>query len=563
MSLELVKKEIVNFLKCDSNQALCIKGKWGTGKTHVWKEAFEHCFSEGGISYDLYSYISLFGMDSIDNIKSSIFENTLTKEDFLSSPGIITLEKHISASLKKSNKLRGSFKFIETLMGKKGVIESLSHLGFMNINKQIICFDDVERAGRNIHPLDLFGISSSLKESRDCKLIFIINDEQMDNDKSKEFYLHLEKICDRILEVEPTPEETFAIALKEGDHIDEIVKDKCLKLNLSNIRIIRKIDFTCRDLIEKIKPSISSMEKKLVETVVLGVCSTHSPSDFPPLNFIRNYHSLDWYVSEDHKKAKDDPQKTEWMKQLAQYGFSSATPLDNEIFDGITRGYFEIGNMKHKAIALEEELRLQSRDDSLSRTWDEMYHGSLAVEDDIFLEKLFETTRENINAVTVNRLNSSVRILRETSQESKADILIKEFINVNKDKSLDFWDIQNHIFESASEIDESIREQMIKIFNNYTVKKPIADVIKNISSKKISTEDYLALSKVKQETLKENILKLSGQELLDFLNEATKLYMHGDQNASSAHASVKAALQEIAKLSPLRARRLNKYGINL
>ncbi|EKM5753211.1 hypothetical protein PU234_004082, partial [Cronobacter sakazakii] len=146
MSLELVKKEILSFLKGDSNESLCIRGKWGTGKTHLWKDCFSQSISKKETNYNFYSYVSLFGLENIDSIKSSIFENTLTKEDFLSHPGINTLEKTIGKAIDNSNKIRGKLKFVETLFGKKGVIESLSHIGYMNINKQIICFDDVERA---------------------------------------------------------------------------------------------------------------------------------------------------------------------------------------------------------------------------------------------------------------------------------------------------------------------------------------------------------------------------------------------------------------------------------
>lgn len=561
MSLELIRKELIAFLKRDSNEALCIKGLWGTGKTHVWKDAFSHSINEKGVSYNFYSYISLFGMESIDSIKSSIFENTLTKEDFLVHPGLNTLEKTIGKAIDNSNKIRGKLKFIETLFGKKGVIESLSHIGYMNINKQIICFDDVERAGKSLQLIDLLGIASTLKESRQCKIVFIINDTQLDNEKNKDFYQHIEKICDTILTVEPTPEETFSIALNKHDDIDEIIKEECTKLEISNIRIIRKIDINSRTLLNKIKPSTRLLNESCVRTVALGICSLFIPSKFPPLSFIRKYHNLDWYVSEENKRAKEDEDKSKWMSQLDSYGFSSATVLDEEIFTGLEKGYFDSEKIKEKATIYEKELMLKSRDNPLSKAWDELYHGSLAIDDDIILDKIFEATKQNIKNITVNSLNSSVRILRETEQETKANHLIKEFITINKDQPLEFWDIKNHIIYSTNEIDVHLKEAMQAKYDNYVVTKPKAEVINNVIRGKASTEDFLFLSTLSPNDFKDIILNLKGQDLTGFLEEATKYNQRGDKNAQSAYNSLKTSLLEIAKMSTLRARRLTKYGI--
>ncbi|EIV2968264.1 hypothetical protein L7Q82_000192 [Cronobacter sakazakii] len=561
MSLELVKKEILSFLKGDSNESLCIRGKWGTGKTHLWKDCFSQSISKKETNYNFYSYVSLFGLENIDSIKSSIFENTLTKEDFLSHPGINTLEKTIGKAIDNSNKIRGKLKFVETLFGKKGVIESLSHIGYMNINKQIVCFDDVERAGKNLQPIDLLGIASNLKESRQCKLIFIINDTQLNNEKSREFYHHIEKICEKIITVEPTPEETFSIALKNNDDINNFIKKQCIKLNISNIRIIKKIEIYSRMLLNKLNPSTSLLNEACIETVALGICSLFVPSEFPPLSFIRKYHNLDWYISEDNKKAKENADMDKWMKQLDSYGFTSASVLDEEIYNGLERGYFDSIKIIETASAYERELLLHSRDNPLLKAWDELYHGSLAIDDDIVLDKIFEATKENIENITVNSLNSSIRILRETGEEKKANSLIQHFIMTNKDKSLVFWDIKNHIVYDTNTIDESLKEAMESEYNNYVVTKPKEEVINNVISGKVTTEDLLFLSKLNPGDFKEIIFSLTGADLSNFLEEATNFNQSGDKNAQTAYKALKLSLLDIAKMSPLRARRLTKYGV--
>ena len=75
MSIRLVKEEIKRFLNSPEPEVLCIKGKWGVGKTFTWNEYFKQAVKDNKVSLQNYSYVSLFGQNSLEDLKYAIFEN--------------------------------------------------------------------------------------------------------------------------------------------------------------------------------------------------------------------------------------------------------------------------------------------------------------------------------------------------------------------------------------------------------------------------------------------------------------------------------------------------------
>ena len=62
MSLEDIKRSIKHFLSTDKPEVMCLRGKWGVGKTYLWDECLKESKVEGLLTANDYSYVSLFGM---------------------------------------------------------------------------------------------------------------------------------------------------------------------------------------------------------------------------------------------------------------------------------------------------------------------------------------------------------------------------------------------------------------------------------------------------------------------------------------------------------------------
>ena len=74
-STEMTRTEIARFLRGSEPGVLCVTGEYGVGKTFLWRSVLDDLRKSKGLSLERYSYVSLFGLNSLDDMKSSLFEN--------------------------------------------------------------------------------------------------------------------------------------------------------------------------------------------------------------------------------------------------------------------------------------------------------------------------------------------------------------------------------------------------------------------------------------------------------------------------------------------------------
>jgi len=95
MSIKVVHEEIQRFLQNPDPEVLCLKGKWGVGKTYAWNYYLNQAAEEGKLGLDKYAYVSLFGLKDLEDIKYALFESTHSKEDLKKGPTINSLQNGI------------------------------------------------------------------------------------------------------------------------------------------------------------------------------------------------------------------------------------------------------------------------------------------------------------------------------------------------------------------------------------------------------------------------------------------------------------------------------------
>ena len=77
MSTAIVRNVILDFIKDDRPSVLVLRGAWGVGKTHFWKS----CISENPqSSRSTYSYVSMFGISTIQQLQLSVFINARSQD---------------------------------------------------------------------------------------------------------------------------------------------------------------------------------------------------------------------------------------------------------------------------------------------------------------------------------------------------------------------------------------------------------------------------------------------------------------------------------------------------
>jgi len=81
VSLAPLELEIKRFLAVDTPEVICVRGKWGVGKTFAWNRYLTAARGSGAIKLERYSYVSLFGINSLEELRYAIFENTTSGSD--------------------------------------------------------------------------------------------------------------------------------------------------------------------------------------------------------------------------------------------------------------------------------------------------------------------------------------------------------------------------------------------------------------------------------------------------------------------------------------------------
>ena len=229
---------LIDFINCDERRVCLVKGKWGVGKTYIWKVIQNDLFEK--LKYDTLSYVSFFGVSTLQDIKNQIFFNA-KRVQYVGARNLFKNTYKVAASSKYANEL--------TNLNKEWEYRSL--------NNYLICFDDIERRNPSLRMADILGIISDLTADKNCKVIIILNENQLSSDDADELTTYREKILDLELEYNPGIINNASIVF--GRDCDQIYLDMFEKLGLNNIRILKLASYA----IEHFKPFIDKYEQSI------------------------------------------------------------------------------------------------------------------------------------------------------------------------------------------------------------------------------------------------------------------------------------------------------------
>lgn len=283
MSIELVKSEIRRFLSTEDPEVICISGHWGVGKTYAWKRYLSEAQAEGKIAAKRYSYVSLFGVDSLDELKYSIFENSVKSTEIGVEPSLETLRSNTAAAAERLG--RKSLWFIQQNPFVKNYVGGLGPMWFLSIKETIICVDDIERRGKNLPAGEVLGLVSTLKEQKQCKVALILNEDALENDV-EEFRKYREKVVDISLKFEPSPEECARIALAGDTKAVKLLAENCVMFGISNIRLIKRLERIVRGIEILLAEFDEQVLRQAVQSLTLLTWSVYEPGTAPSLDYL-------------------------------------------------------------------------------------------------------------------------------------------------------------------------------------------------------------------------------------------------------------------------------------
>lgn len=174
-----IKKYLDLYLdKKDTEFAILISGKWGSGKTHFINNYIENKKIEHRYKF---IYISLFGLKNISEVNDAIFQEfhpILSHKTTKFLGGLITsaIKFGVNIDLNGDGKNDGS------------VSISIDKLNFFNKEKfdnVIFIFDDLERTIIDLS--EILGFINSLCENQKLKVLVVANEDEIQNELYNKF----------------------------------------------------------------------------------------------------------------------------------------------------------------------------------------------------------------------------------------------------------------------------------------------------------------------------------------------------------------------------------------
>jgi hypothetical protein len=553
----VIEREIGNFLSTKEPEVLCITGKWGVGKTFSWKRQLNEARGANTIGLSRYAYVSLFGVNTLDELKYAIFENTVAKHQADNSATPETLR----STIESAEALGRKNAWVANLVpGLRTYFAAATPAFFLSVRNQLICIDDLERKGKGLNVGDVLGLVSFLKEERGCKIVLLLNDEAFSGDVKTEFSKYLEKVVDVTVKFAPSPKESTEIALTVQDESRKLIASYCSDLGISNIRIIKKIE----RFVLKIEPTLRGFDKRVLKQAVHSITllgwSVYS-EDGPTIEFLRKKRGRSLYGSTDKEELNDAEKR--WDALLDEVGFGAMDEFDFVLLDGINKGFFEEEAVSKLAAEMHANFISTNSKSAFEAAW-RLFHDSFDNNEEKVVQEIMGAFRDHLGAISPLNLNGTVRLLKELGRRDDAASLIKFYVT-NRAEGKSFFDLTNYPF-IGDVTDPDVIEAFQQKYLSFKDERSPLDVVTHIvESHGWSAEDTALLSTLTAAEFVKLFKSQPGRNLSKIVNACLQFdrLAAQDDKMKLIVSRVKEALRAIGAESTINKIRVKRYGVDV
>lgn len=476
--------------------AIAITGSWGVGKTFFWNELLKSIREndvDNVLSKRKYAYISLFGVESLSDLKTQIYSNVENH--------------HLPIEIPKWLKsLPSIFKDTRvTQLGINAPIKLIDNLMFNQVKEAVICFDDFERMSNKLDIKDVMGLANQLKLEKNCQIILIL-DETKTEEKNKEKYAeYKEKLIDetiKITSVEP-------LIRENAKDIDDSLVDLMVKfadeLGIHNFRFFQKVIKLYKQFREQLPETVADSTKEIIFVRILQGY------------FIEEFgvsYEFDW---EDVKITIKDKQK-DWSEQKVKtydslFSINSYFLWSDEWLNEFKKWFNQVGMLDFELLNQLANSTLISEENNKHK--DNFHQGcedfwGLKV-DKKFPDNFYEKTRLVIGIENLSNLSFALKILEIFNKDVTAlEQEIIDWLNEKMEKNTS----QFRINESFGEI-RTVFKDFIQNFESTKEKLPqLKDAIFKIYINQAwSDKDTLSVNKATKDEWEKFLFHEISQDL--------------------------------------------------
>lgn len=545
MSTEKLKQEIRRFLASDDPEVICVTGKWGVGKTYAWTKYLADADSKKTINIPRYSYVSLFGRQSLDDVRSAIFENTVALTGKPASP---TLDSVAASIGSRSRRLASLLKSAPKIKDYVAVSERIL---YATMAPQIVAIDDLERLGRGLSVSDILGLVSELKEQKRCKVIVLLNAEKIDPGNKLAFETQLEKVADVTFVFDPTPAEAADIGLSQTAPLRAQLVAHTTTLSIVNVRVIKKIERGAIRLAEILKGQDDRILSQALSAAALFTWAKLQPDDAPSIEFLKEFNQFGGMFGQPSEEY------VRWRDTLVGYGHGVTDKFDLLVLDGVERGFFDADKIVAAANELAAKLGRDDRDALLSKGW-ATYHDSFDDNADQVVEELDASCRANVDVLSPINASGAIKLMKDLGLPERGKALANYYVN-NKPADDDFWDLSKHALRGEINDPDLVAAFEAKHAAIAAAPDdPSETLIRIYEQNGWNPRDIELLASLTADDFVEMFKRLRGSDLRRASSEALRFKNRGAVGSKEHGIGVAAdlAMERIAAESPINARRV-------
>lgn len=383
--------------------AIAITGPWGVGKTFFWKK-----FIENNNFKRKYIYVSLFGLQSLSDLKTHIYSNIENNHSTLEIPRWIRGLPAIFKDTRVSHfGLSTSTKIFDSLM-------------FSQVKDAIICFDDFERMSNKLDIKDVMGLANYLKLEKNCQVILILDEDKTASENKKNYAEYKEKLIDTTIHIDSVKSliQENTEDFKGDEILIELMIEFAETLEIHNFRFFQKVITLYRDFRKSLPEAVADSTK---ETILIRILQGYLIQDIPELEY--GWNDCKYFPLNQQKDWSDRRKKT----------YKSLIDLSNVCMKGdgdlwfieFKKWFDQKENFSIESIKelVQSELISDKNNklkDKLSALFDERdnYQAS-----DDFIDRLFYLARQCIGVSSLLDLRACISTLEDFDELEKAQLL--------------------------------------------------------------------------------------------------------------------------------------------
>ncbi|HIE1101764.1 MULTISPECIES: hypothetical protein [Stenotrophomonas] len=406
---------LVRLISSPQPRAVALIGGWGRGKTHLWRNLVESTPHQPRAKY---SYVSLFGVNSLEDLKLAIFQREIDAGPPLAEP---TWWERIKSKVSGRAIVESATQIENPWLNNLNALYRT--IAFSQVRERLICLDDLERRGKDLNLEEVLGLVTFLCEERQCAVVLILNDTTMDG--IDDWNKYREKVFNAEVTYRPSSEMCIDIIL--GTDVQNEwyrgARHVLMQLDVSNMRIMTRVKDAIAPLTELFPAASGPTQFQIGATLALYVyCHNASGEGAPPMDRALAHNRFAFAMSD----GEHTEEEKRWEAILSKVDFYP-DELDLAVTAYVRDGYPDVAAFTAQVARMESAHQANSADQAFTLAW-ESYHNSFDDNSEDVIAKFAEAFPAAASTMHAMNANSSIALMRQLGQDQLADAFIANWI---------------------------------------------------------------------------------------------------------------------------------------